>query len=84
MCKNKDAKIFEYLLHHNLRNVFFHIWLNSHFNQIYKNICRRINRCKNKWTKNCYTKIFCAEISDTEIFATTIFVWEIFAQKIFV
>ena len=37
MCKNKYAKIFEYLLHYNLRNVFLHIYLNSHFNQINKN-----------------------------------------------
>ena len=67
MCKNKYAKIFEYLLHYNLRNVFLHIYLNSHFNQINKNICHRINRCKNKETNACYTKIFCAKISDTKI-----------------
>ena len=97
MCKNKYAKIFEYLLHYNLRNVFLHIYLNSHFNQINKNICHRINRCKNKETNDCYTKIFCAKISDTKIvlakinpekflliFATLLFASKFFALQLFV
>ena len=91
------AKIFEYLLHYNLRNVFLHIYLNSHFNQINKNICHRINRCKNKETNDCYTKIFCAKISDTTIvvakinpekflliFATLLFASKFFALQLFV
>ena len=61
-------------------------------------MCRRINRCKNKETKNCYTKIFCAEISDAKIvvatinpqkffgfvFATSFFALKFFALQLFV
>ena len=46
-----------------------------------------VHRCKNKWTKNCHTKFFCANIFDTKIVVAKInpqkFLWLYFCNIIF-